>query len=58
MAPGPEIDDGRVHRQLSPRPPKPHEVLQAAWEYTIGEKVTLALQTRTVIEGEIDYVCF
>ena len=25
--------------RLSPPPPKPHEVLMAAWEYTIGEKV-------------------
>ena len=25
--------------RLPPPPPKPHEVLMAAWEYTVGEKV-------------------
>lgn len=26
--------------RVSPPPPKPHQVLSAAWEYTIGEKVS------------------
>lgn len=38
MAPGSGIGG---HGHLSPRPPKPHEVLMAAWEYTIGEKARL-----------------
>lgn len=36
MAPGSGIGG---EGSLSPPPPKPHEVLMAAWEYTIGEKV-------------------
>lgn len=37
MAPGSGLG-GEGH--LSPPPPKPHEVLMAAWEYTIGEKAS------------------
>lgn len=40
MSPGSGIG-GVGH--LSPLPPKPHEVLMAAWEYTIGEKVCTCL---------------
>ena len=36
MAPGSGIGG---EGEASPPPPKPHEVLMAAWEYTIGEKV-------------------
>lgn len=32
-------EDG-IGAHLAPPPPKPHQVLRAAWEYTIGEKAS------------------
>lgn len=42
MAPGSGIGGEGL---ASPPPPKPHEVLMAAWEYTIGEKVSTFFPT-------------
>ncbi|CBN75514.1 conserved unknown protein [Ectocarpus siliculosus] len=49
MSPGSGIGGEGV---MSPPPPKPHEVLMAAWEYTIGEKV---VGSSTACVAALDY---
>ncbi|CAN0030097.1 unnamed protein product [Ectocarpus fasciculatus] len=52
MSPGSGIGGEGV---TSPPPPKPHEVLMAAWEYTIGEKASLVVGSSTACVAALDY---
>ncbi|CAN0576287.1 unnamed protein product, partial [Ectocarpus sp. 12 AP-2014] len=51
MSPGSGIGGEGI---TSPPPPKPHEVLMAAWEYTIGEKASV-VGSSTACVAALDY---